>query len=357
MRRHITFCLSAAFAAIFAFTVPTNSASLKDKVMTIPNHDSELALRAYETGYNHYRNGNFELAEDSYIEALSMEPNLIKAHYWLGKLYKEQGRLNNANFHWEEVSRLTELIKERRIALSTEDNEYPAAPKIPKNQEVMKSARDAFERGLRLLDGGHWEGAVIEFKKAQKLYPANHKYLLQLARTLCDKQVIQEGVKYYRDLLSLRDVSFQDFKEGITVMLGANMDYLAAPLVRKQSGRFAKLKGFSEISDLFKPIKNNPVVSIAKIVQRMDGQVIISIGMEEGLKLSDEYSLALQAFKPGSELSEPETGKLLGRAPNIALAELLVTKVYKNTSWALIRKEYGSGVKAGDLIEFKKTIR
>ncbi len=135
------------------------------------------------------------------------------------------------------------------------------------------------------------------------------------------------------------------------------MDYLAAPLVRKQSGRFAKLKGFSEISDLFKPIKNNPVVSIAKIVQRMDGQVIISIGMEEGLKLSDEYSLALQAFKPGSELSEPETGKLLGRAPNIALAELLVTKVYKNTSWALIRKEYGSGVKAGDLIEFKKTIR
>ena len=53
-------------------------------------------------------------------------------------------------------------------------------------------------------------------------------------------------------------------------------------------------------------------------------------------------------------LKDPDNGKIIGREPDKTMADLLLTKVYKNTSWALIQKEFSNGLKAGDSIEFKK---
>lgn len=318
---------------------------------------ADRALTAYENGYRNYRSGRFYEAEDCFIEALRHEPNLVKAHYWLGKLYREQGRLEDAIFHWEEVERLNQLISFRRIALSIENNEYPAYSQMLKTSETAKQAREAFERGINLLDKGHWDGAEVEIRDAVELYPGNHRYLLQLARLLWDKGEQQASVKFYRDLLSKRDVSYENFKEGVDKMITSGMQYVAAPLVVEQKIRFAGQPGFSEIAGKFERETSHEVVAAGKIIKRLDGQVIINLGLDEGLSLSDEFSLDLRAFKAGEILKDPDTGKQIGRAPDKPAADLLLTKVYKNTSWALIRKEFGSGVKAGDLIEFKKTVR
>ncbi len=318
-------------------------------------HDS--ALSSYELGYSNYRYGNFNKAEDCFIEALRQEPNLIKAHYWLGKLYHETGRLEDAIFHWEEVERLNQLIRDRRVALSVENNEYPAYNQMLRVAEKTREAREAFERGLNLLDKGHWDGAEVEIRLAVNLYPGNHQYLRQLARILWDKGEHQASVKFYRDLLSKRDVSFHDFKEGIGRMLKIDMGYVASPLIDSQRLRFAAEQGFNELAEKFITPANHEIVAPGKIVRRLNGQVIINMGLEEGLNLSDEYSLDLRAFNAGEPLLDPDTGKQIGRAPDRPSADLLLTKVYKNTSWALIRREFGPGVKAGDLIEFKKTFR
>lgn len=318
---------------------------------------ADRALSAYENGYKNYRIGHFNQAEDSLIEALRLEPNLVKAHYWLGKLYSEQGRLEDAIFHWEEVERLNKLIQDRRAALSIENNEYPAYSKMLQVSQTAKEAREAFERGINLLDKGHWDGAEVEIRDAVDLYPGNQRFLLQLARILWDKGEQQASIKFYRDLLSKRDVSYENFKEGVERMIKCGMQYVASPLVAEQKPRFAGQADFASICSKFEQESRNDVVAAGKIIKRLDGQVIINLGMNEGLSLSDEYSLDLRAFKAGEALTDPDTGKQIGRAPDKPVADLLLTKVYKNTSWALIRKEFGSGVKAGDLIEFKKTVR
>lgn len=339
--------------SVFFSAFATGAWSLGNEQIFKPDQ----ALNHYEQGYSSYRSGKFSQAEDHFIAALRLEPNLLKAHYWLGKLYKEQGRLEDAIFHWEEVERLKLLIKNRRAALAIENNEYPSYAQMLKVAQTAREARQTYEKGMNLLDQGHWDGAEVELTKAVELYPGNHRYLLQLARLLWDKNEKQASVKFYRDLLLMRDVSIENFNEGIQRMIAADMSYVAAPIIRESQERFSGLPLFKNLEKMFEQdIQLAPVIA-GKIIQKLNGQVIINMGMNNGLGLSDEYKLSMKSFQPGAPLTDPENGKTLGRAPEKISGELLLTKVYQNTSWALIRKEYGQGVKAGDLIEFKKTGR
>lgn len=317
----------------------------------------DQAISAYESGYKFYQRGLFRKAEDAFIEALKFEPNLIKAHYWLGKLYRETGHLESAIFHWEEVERLNNLIRDRRIALSIQNNEYPARAQTLRAVQLRADAKKVFEKGIYLLEKGHWDGAEVELREAVRLYPANHQYLLTLARVLWDKNEKSASVKFYRDLLSLRDIPFSQFLEGIDRMFKAEMKFVAAPLLLENQNRFAGLPEFDQLCKSYAVSSQPDIVAAGKVVDRLTGQVVVNIGMKDGIGLSDEYSLNLRAFKPGKPIIDPDTGKIIGRAPDQPTADLMLTKVNRQSSWALIRREMGPGVKAGDLIEIKKTIR
>ena len=322
-----------------------------------PTYPADKALTAYEQGYNSYKAGKFDKARECFITALKHEPNLLKAHYWLGKLYREAGELESAIFHWEEVERLNRLINFRRTALKVQNNEYPAHKQILKTIKSRNEAREHFEKGLHLLDKGHWDGAEVEVREAVRLYPGNREYLLTLARILWDKKEISASIKFYRTLLSIYNVSYQHFKEGIEKMFAADMQYVAAPLVLKHKSRFSNMPEFDKICQHFVEELKTDIVSAGKIVSKHNGQVVINIGFEDGINLNDEYSLKLRAFKPGKAITDPDSGKIIGRTNDKATADLLVTKVNRKSSWALIKREMGPGLKAGDLIEIKKTIR
>ncbi len=349
-------CCKLAVIALMLTALPGQAAP-ECSIPVAKKSCEDQAISAYERGYDSYRRGLFKSAEDSFIEALKLEPNLIKAHYWLGKLYRESGRLESAIFHWEEVERLNELIKNRRIALSIEDNEYPAMSQTLRAVSMKDEAKKLFEKGIYLLDKGHWDGAEVELRKAVSLYPANHKYLITLARVLWDKGEKAASVKFYRDLLVLPDVSYEDFREGVERMFKAEMDYVAAPLILENKIKFADYPGFSEICKRFDRENTPDIVAAGKVVSRMSSQVVINIGQQDGIGLSDEYSLNLRSFVPGKPLIDPDTGKVIGRAHDQPTADLMITKVNRQSSWALIRREMGPGVKAGDLIEIKKTVR
>ncbi len=345
------------FLLAFISAYPANSAQNECNITLERTFPADQAINAYEQGYAFYRKGLFAAAEQKLIEAIKHEPNLIKAHYWLGKLYKETGRLESAIFHWEEVERLNKLIHDRRIALSIKNNEYPARAQILRIINQRSQAREKYVKGVYLLDKGHWNGAEVELREAVRLYPANHKFLLTLARVLWDKDEKSASVKFYRDLLNLNDVSFKDFAEGINRMMEIDMAYIAAPIVSAKKDKFAQIPEFAEICRYFAAEEKTDIVAAGKVVKRMDGQVIINIGMNKGIELKDEYSLKLRAFSPGEPITDPDTQKIIGRSPDRPTADLMITKVNRQSSWALIRREMGSGVKAGDLIEIKKTIR
>ncbi len=343
------------FLGFMFFSLSTGQA--KDLCIHNNSISQDSALTFYEKGYQQYRKGHFENSEKNLLEALKLEPNLIKAHYWLGKLYKEQGRLKDAIFHWEEVSRLNRLIKFRRQALSFQNNEYPATLQSIKATNDQKSAEKLYEEALHFLDKGHWDGAEIKLREAIIKFPANKDFLRRLARLLWDRNEKQASAKFYRDLLIQKDVSFSDFLEGIDKIFETDMNFLACKLFTKQENRFGARPEFISRRKKLEKEEKLEIVSAGRVIKRLNGQVVLNMGFSQGLNLSDEYSLNLRSFNAGKPILDPVTGKQLGRNADQISADLLITKVFKYSSWALIKREFGPGVKAGDLIEIKETIR
>jgi hypothetical protein len=178
-----------------------------------------------------------------------------------------------------------------------------------------------------------------------------------LARLLWDKSEKQASIKVYRDLISQRDTSIDDFIEGVDKIFELEMDYLACPLFERHQLRFANNEEFLKRKKRFIIDEKVDIVSAGKVLKKIKGQVVLDMGLMNGLSLSDEFSLTLRAFKAGQPIKDSSSGRILGRTEDKLSADLLITKVYKHSSWALIRKEFGPGVKAGDLIEIKETAR
>ncbi len=328
---------------------PTYMPPPSDRVPEGPDR----AIGQYELGFREYRAGHFREAEGHFQAALAAEPNLLKAHYWLGKIYREKGMLQEALFHWEEVLRLQRLIQDRRTALKFRDNEYPAEEQILAVRERREQAEKSFEKGRRLLAEGHWEGAASELKTAVQLYPANPEYLKLLARLLWDKGNSQGSARIYSDLLETRAVSKEVALEGTDRLAEAGWETAAVSALRDLESRFP---GDSAILVRLEHLRRKGppgTVSMGKVVSKRLGTVVLDFGLDSGLKLADEYNLRLRAFRPGDPIIDSTTGRTLGRAPDRTTAELLVTKVFAESCWALIRREFGSGAKEGDLIEIQ----
>lgn len=60
----------------------------------------------YKNGYEYFLQENYEMAEQYYKKAIELNPDFEKAHYWLGKVYKQTGDYNQAIQQWKEVLRI-----------------------------------------------------------------------------------------------------------------------------------------------------------------------------------------------------------------------------------------------------------
>ncbi len=333
-----------AAAAPGSFRIGQGAPSLGERSL-------DTALVAYEDGYRLYREGNLRGAERRLQEALQHEPNLLKAHYWLGKVYRELGQLRESIFHWEEVIRLQNLIRQRRLALAVQDNEYPAESQIVATRDRQRRAEEAWRKGRGLLEQGHWSGALAELKTAVDLYPGHPEYLKLLARVLWDQADLQGAARRYGDLLSLPGLPRETALEAIDrlLMVGARLP--------ARRGLLALLERFPDDADLQQRLDSleqappEKPVAAGRVVRVQRGQALVDLGLENGLKLADEYTLRFRAFRTGEPVTDPRTGRPLGRAPDRTSGELLVTKVLSRSSWVLIQREFDRGVREGDLVE------
>ena len=68
--------------------------------------DIQLILESSELvkqGQEHYSNGDVELAEKCYLEAIQMRAHDMEAHYHLAVLYRVQGKLGEAREHLKQI--------------------------------------------------------------------------------------------------------------------------------------------------------------------------------------------------------------------------------------------------------------
>ncbi len=130
----------------------------------------------YKNGYEYFIQGNYEKAEQYYKKAIELNPDFEKAHYWLGKVYKQTGAYSQAVEQWKEVLRIN---PKNQYAFWNLVGSFKSTSRVQSNK-----ASDYLNEGIKII-GNPEEylykedapsvdlllGAVPYFKKAVSIEP------------------------------------------------------------------------------------------------------------------------------------------------------------------------------------------
>lgn len=367
-----------------------NSSKLQN---TSSSNNLDSAFKYYEEGYYYYLHGNFLSAEENFSKAIKLEPNFIKAHYWIGKLYQEQGKIKEALFHFEEVNRIKKLIQDRRKALSVQDNDYNVDLKLKTLIDKKRKAELEFILYENSIKEGFWDAALVHIRNAVELYPANINYLLALARIYNDLSMLDSSSNIYKRIINIITTCNQDeIVKQEDILLESFTNLVNNGHIEDVKGSLKKVLYLFDLDSKIqtfaskllerenkKPLKEFISLEedkIPKIIQVKNGLVVINVGFEDGLKLNDEYKLRLLVIRPSfftptnmkdSKYTTSSTYKIISSSyENVSnsnnfynnfankkiVGEIIITKVFTNSSWAIIKREFNK-IKEGDLIDFK----
>ncbi len=140
----------------------------------------------FNLAYSFYEKGRKDVALSYLLEAVNYNPQNIKAHYWLGRLYYDLGRLKEAENEWN-------------IVMSIDPN-YKSAKyfkeKVKKALLYGKEAYDYFEKGYLAYKRGNIDLAIDYINKAMEL---NYKFMdtyYWLGRIEIERGNYKEALKY-----------------------------------------------------------------------------------------------------------------------------------------------------------------
>jgi Flp pilus assembly protein TadD len=91
--------------------------SEKPVIRQATNEDKILDL--LEQAAKFFGSGNFQKAEETYIEIIKLDPKNIRAYKGLGKIYKKQGNTKDAKASFEQVVRIKPGDSEAREELKS----------------------------------------------------------------------------------------------------------------------------------------------------------------------------------------------------------------------------------------------
>ena len=127
----------------------------KDNVIS-SQVEEKLAYAYFRLGYSAYQREEYDICINYIEEAVKINPEMIEAHYWLGRVFYEIGRLNDSYSSWRKVLKI--------------DPQYPRAEyflnKVEKAIQFGKDAYESYEAGFKLYEQKLYEDAINKYRLA-----------------------------------------------------------------------------------------------------------------------------------------------------------------------------------------------
>jgi len=117
------------------------------------------AFDVYESGYYYFKKGDYKKSEQMYKSAISLNPNLILAYYWLARIYYETDNFSNAYLKWKETLKKKPDYRESAYW----------AKKSVGAKTFGREAFNLFEQGWNFYSQGNIVEAERKFKEALKM--------------------------------------------------------------------------------------------------------------------------------------------------------------------------------------------
>jgi protein O-GlcNAc transferase len=177
-------------------------------------------------------------AEQAFVAALQIDPNLASAHFHLGLALQAQqkpGATDHLNRAYQLAPENPIVALELGKALAAEGNDQDAIPLFEKATRLDPgSAPAAYQLGLALQRTGKADQAIPLFEKAAKADASNAEILTNLGLALCQMQRAKEAVPVLQHAVSLApgditahenlaaaDVQLSQFDDAITQLRAA----------------------------------------------------------------------------------------------------------------------------------------
>lgn len=118
----------------------------------------------FNLAYSFYKKGRQDVALSYLTEAVNYDPQNVKAHYWLARIYYDMGKLYESKKEWDKVISLSPDYKSAKYFKE----------KVEKALKYGKEAYEYFEKGYLAYKNGDIDLAIDYINRAMKL---NYKFV------------------------------------------------------------------------------------------------------------------------------------------------------------------------------------
>lgn len=152
-----------------------------------------LAFAYYRLGYADYQREDYGGCILYLQSAIEIDPEMTEAHYWLGRVFYEIGKLNDSLSSWQKVLEI--------------DRNYPKAQyfcaKVENSIRFGKEAYSHYEAGYNLYEKGLFEEATYEYRQAVRFNPNFSLAYYWLGRIYYERGNYTEAMNNWKEVLRL----------------------------------------------------------------------------------------------------------------------------------------------------------
>ncbi len=166
---------------------------IQEKKVISPEAQKDLAYAYYRLGYSAYQREEYDECIQYLQQSIKISPTMIESHYWLGRVFYEKDRLNDALISWRKVLEI--------------DPYYPRAEyfyeKVKNSLTYGKEAYAYYEEGYNLYEQRLYEEAISKYRQAIRLNPHFAQAYYWLGRIYFERGNFQEAANNWQEVLRL----------------------------------------------------------------------------------------------------------------------------------------------------------
>lgn len=200
------------FAAGYGFVMGKQSANQKER------DSSKKAFEKYSAGLNFLLEDKEQQAVEAFISALEVNSNNLETHLTLARLFRKQGKIENAiKIHEHLAMQALDEESHRKVCIELSEN-YIACGRLKRAEDVLGEVDDIhnpdiiFHRLLVFQQTKDWNSSITEYPKATGHEKCDHL----LAAHCCQAAMVQQDESIKKKLLKQ---SFNYQKDFITALV------------------------------------------------------------------------------------------------------------------------------------------
>lgn len=166
---------------------------IQKKEVISPEAKQELAFAYYRLGYAAYQREDYDSCILYLQKAVEVSSEMTEAHYWLARVFYEEGRLNDSLFSWQKVLDIDPYYLRAQYFYT----------KVENSIKYGKEAYSHYEAGYNLYEQRLFEEAIYKYRQAVRYNSDFSSAYYWLGRIYYERGNYREAVINWKEVLFL----------------------------------------------------------------------------------------------------------------------------------------------------------